>query len=224
MPQRASGHGSLDSRPPSDLTGSPLSIPGHPGQLGGAQHVRPDHPWGSGQGTTQVVPVVKNLLPTQETQEMRSADPSQVVPGGGRGPRQYFLPGETVHRRAQAGHSPTGSQSPEHDSKLVAHAHVGTPRPGRTSCGPPSLAPGGRLGHAVLPHFHSHLHQHAGTRPLPCFPAQMQAALTIFSPVLALRVPVPESEQPASNLSSQVSSLFHVLIPTNPSTATALNG
>ena len=48
-PCRTSGHGSLDSRPPSDLTAAhppPLSIPGHPGQLGGACTCVQIHPLG----------------------------------------------------------------------------------------------------------------------------------------------------------------------------------
>ena len=48
-PCRTSGHGSLDSRPPSDLTAAhppALSIPGHPGQLGGAGMCVQITPWG----------------------------------------------------------------------------------------------------------------------------------------------------------------------------------
>ena len=76
----------------------------------------------------------------------------------------------------------------------------------------------------ILPHFHSHLHQHAGTQaPSLHLPEQMQSSSDLTFSDAALWVPVPESEHPASNLSSQVSSLFHVLLLTNPSMATALN-
>ena len=54
-------------------------------------------------------------------------------------------------------------------------------------------------------------------------PAQMQSSSDLIFSDAGFPVTALEFEHPASNLSSQVSSLFHVLILTNPSMATTLN-
>ena len=136
-----------------------------------------------------------------------------------------FLPGEARAQRSLAGHSPRGRR----ESDLTATKYARTR--GDTEAWKEQLRtaqPGPRgvvseargLAPFPLPSPPTCRHQ----APSLCLPAQMQSSSELIFSDAALRVPVPESEQPASNLSSQVSSLFHVLIPTNPSTATTLNG
>ena len=139
-------------------------------------------------------------------------------------PTPVFLPGESHGQRSLAGCSPWGHKGSDTTAANRACTHgdtearkeqLGTAQPGPAGS---SQKP------VILPHFRSHLHQHAGTQaPSLRLPEQMQSSSDLIFSDAALRVPVPESEHPASNLSSQVSSLFHVLILTNPSMATALN-
>ena len=69
-PAKRPGTGSLDSKPPSNMTAAhppPLSIPGRPGQRGRACVCLQIHPLGVWSGGFQIVPVVKSPLPVQET-------------------------------------------------------------------------------------------------------------------------------------------------------------
>ena len=61
----------------------------------------PDHPLGSGQGTTQVVPVVKNPpANARDTRDEGSTPGSGGSPGGGRGPCQCSCLEKPVRRGA----------------------------------------------------------------------------------------------------------------------------
>ena len=81
--------------------------------------------WSSGKGASQVVLVVKNLLPMQETWDTGSVPGSERSPGRGHGsPLQYSCQENPSHgQRSLAGYSPWGCRV-RHNWNDLAHRHA----------------------------------------------------------------------------------------------------